>query len=178
MDTIRTHKAPPLPPQLRSRHRRRAARTGQRPNGGRTVQTRPGCGTSVVAMCIWTAPTRSKHPERATSPWNRCGAGAVAATISAVEPVSRPERLRKAEVSPMPELVFPHLDPAHPVPERVFGLCNTSAGGQSVPLPPPPFAPNPVSAPVTAWSRRSPADQGMSAMDRGQIQKFRNLQAF
>ena len=32
----------------------------------------------------------------------------------------------------MPELVFLQLEPAHPVPERVFGLCNTSAGERSV----------------------------------------------
>ena len=54
----------------------------------------------------------------------------------------------------MPELVFRQLYLTHPVPARILRLCITSAEQRSAPLPPPPFAPNPVSAPVTPWSRR------------------------
>jgi hypothetical protein len=36
-------------------------------------------------------------------------------------------------VSAVPELVFAHLDLAHPVPARVLGLCSVSAGERSAP---------------------------------------------
>ena len=53
--------------------------------------------------------------------------------LGALEPASRQSGCGGAEVSPMPELVFAHLDLAHPVPARVFGLCSTPEEERSAP---------------------------------------------